>query len=456
MLKKSLSFTLGALLLITMLFSLLTGCGGTNGNNNSSQVQSTKEQSSTSTQEKTQETAPAKKDVTLVIASSQNWIKDIDRTLAEDFTKETGIKTDIQVNPDDQYANIIKTKIATGEAPDVFLTSAGLDLMKYTPENTLLDLSNEAWAPRLKDWARNSASVNGKLYGLNLWSVDAWAILYNTDIFTKYSLSVPSNYQDFLKICDTLKSKGITPIYENSMDVWHTPLWLAAVISEAAVKDPAIYEKLNTNKIKFTEVKEFETALAQLSELKQKGFFGKNYMSDTWNNSYEAMGSGKFAMMLAYSSYQNEVASKYPQSGAEKWKMFPVPVADCKSLAISAGGVIRVVSKDSKNIEEVKKYFEFLTQADNVKKFYEGRQDLGETSFKDVEGKTTEAWKSVLDAAQGKMSLDMYAGVLYADQMKDGKLMQDMFVNNMTPKQVLESIDENRAKTAKTAGTQGW
>ena len=49
--------------------------------------------------------AKGKSDVTLTVAAAADWIKDRDRKLAEEFTEETGIKIDFQLNPNDQYVN---------------------------------------------------------------------------------------------------------------------------------------------------------------------------------------------------------------------------------------------------------------------------------------------------------------------------------------------------------------
>ena len=60
-----------------------------------------------------------KSDVTLSIATSANWSKDIDKTQADQFTKETGIKVEFQPTPDDQYSNVLKAKLSTGEGPEI-------------------------------------------------------------------------------------------------------------------------------------------------------------------------------------------------------------------------------------------------------------------------------------------------------------------------------------------------
>ena len=92
---------------------------------------------------KKEDKGEGKKDVTITVAASQSWIADIDRTLAEEFTEKTGIKVDYQLNPDDQYTNIVKAKLASGEGPDIFYCNGGNGMQEYMPEKYFTDLSKK-------------------------------------------------------------------------------------------------------------------------------------------------------------------------------------------------------------------------------------------------------------------------------------------------------------------------
>ncbi|NQX66348.1 hypothetical protein HQN90_09450 [Paenibacillus alba] len=94
-------------------------------------------------------------------------------------------------------------------------------------------------------------------------------------------------------MCEALKAKGITPIYEPGKAEWHQEIWL------------------NT---------------------------------------------------MAYSTFSNEVLAKFPNSKADTWKMFPVPLADNKTWSISSGGIVRSINKNSKVIDAAKAYFNFLAK----------------------------------------------------------------------------------------------
>ena len=48
---------------------------------------------------------------------------------------------------------------------------------------------------------------------------------YNKDLFAKYGLSEPQTWEEFLLICEKLKSQGITPIVLGSKDDWPVAGW---------------------------------------------------------------------------------------------------------------------------------------------------------------------------------------------------------------------------------------
>ncbi|MEC0226533.1 ABC transporter substrate-binding protein [Paenibacillus alba] len=434
--------TISGMFTIFALVGVLAGCG----TSSSTTTETAKPVEATKAADPTK--APAK-GVTIKVASSAGWTKDIDKKLAEQFKTETGNTIEFVISPDDQYTNVLKAKFATGEGPDVYLTSSGVAMNEYLPDQHALDLSNEPWVSRYTDWAKAGTTRNGKVIALNTWSVDGWGLLYNTALFEQAGVQVPTNYQEFLKVCEMLTAKGITPIYEPGKAEWHQEIWLNTFGAMIAKKTPAIYEQFNTNKAKFADQKELEIGLTQMKEVADKGYFGKDFLSQTWENSVDAMGSGKYAMMLTYSTFQNEVIAKFPNSKADTWKMFPVPLSDNKSWATSSGGIVRSINKDSKVIDAAKAYFNFLAKADNLKVYYAGRPDLGPTSFKDVEGKTTLAYSTVMANAKDGAGLDFEGGVQFFNQSTIGKAVQDLYLGGKTPKQVLESIDADRAKMFK-------
>jgi raffinose/stachyose/melibiose transport system substrate-binding protein len=163
--------------------------------------------------------------VTLTYLASQGWVFDAEQELAKKFEEKTGIHIDFQIVPADQFFNVLKTKLNSGEGPDIFGGQSGVtDLtVQYDVEKNAVDLTGEAWAKQEDPLVLAQSTVKGKVYGLTLWDIygTTWVVNYNKAIFDKLKLSEPKTYADFKALCQKLMDAGIQPIYEPISDGWH-------------------------------------------------------------------------------------------------------------------------------------------------------------------------------------------------------------------------------------------
>ena len=103
--------------------------------------------------------------VTLSVVLAQGWDTPGREALFQKYTDKTGVKFDIQMLPDDTAAELVKTKFATKELPDIIFNSGSVREHTYMlPEENLLDLTEEPWADQLVN--EEAMMVNGKIWGL--------------------------------------------------------------------------------------------------------------------------------------------------------------------------------------------------------------------------------------------------------------------------------------------------
>lgn len=392
----------------------------------------------------------------LTFAASQNWILDVDRELAKAFEEETGIAIDFQLSPDDQYQTIIKSKLNTGEGPDLFMSYSGTKLKDFNPQKNMVDLSGEAWVDKLEQWAIDGNSIDGVLYAQNTAGVDDTnGVLYKPEVFEELGIQVPTNYEEFKTACDKLAEAGITPIYEFVKDLWHTHYWMEGVSALAAQNNPDLYKQLNTNEIGFADVPEFVQALEQLKEMEAAGYFGENHMSNIYDNSYDAIASGKYGMIIIHGSYPNEILNNIPDANPDDYSMFPDPLCDNTMVTLTAGGTTKCINANSDNVEATKQYLDFLAREDNVKKLYDEKTTYVSASIKGAEASPTKAFTDLKACATGELQ-GAEASVFFYDGGKISELIQEMFVGALEPKEVLEEYDATRRAIAKDAGQEGF
>lgn len=400
--------------------------------------------------------------ITLTYMASQGWIKDAELELAKKFEEETGIHVDYQIIPADQYFSVLKTKLNSGEATDIFGGQSGKTDLKvqYDVEKNAVDLSGEEWTTRHDPLALDMVSLDGKVYGAEIWDTIAsnyFVIVYNKAIFEEQGLSVPTSYAEFKDICLKLKEAGINPVYEPISDGWHHVLWFPMVGPRYEEMEPGLAEKLNANEVTFAESPVMLEAMTQMQELYTLGCFGDNALSDSFGDANGKLASGEFAMALTALTAPVSVETDYPDVKADTFGFFPMPLVDNMLAPAHPAGPSKFIYSGSEHIDEAKQYLAFLMEPENLQYLLDNTPDFAGLTFSGLTEKWTPEQKEFLATYPAK-SIVYQDAVNYVNPqwMDIGKDMTAMFTGAMTPEDVLKSIDQRRADMAKTAQDPAW
>ncbi|MBB6634957.1 ABC transporter substrate-binding protein [Cohnella thailandensis] len=453
--------TLGTLAVIGMTTGLLAACGGNNDNGGNASPASPSASGGASASSSAPASEKPKEKVTLTYMASQDWIKESEMQLAKKFEEQTGIHIDYQIVPADQYQNLLKVKLNTKEAPDIFGGQDGkFDLGPlYDVEKNAVDLTNEEWVKRENKLFLEQATWNDKVYALTIWDPTYdYYVVYNKDIFSKLNLQVPKTYAEFLAVCEAIKNAGITPIYEPVSDGWHHVLWFPEIGPKFEEANPGLVDKLNNNEIKLADVPIMEQALTQFGELVKKGFMGDSYFSNTFADTEKNMASGKFAMTLHNLGLPATIEAAFPETKATSFGYFPIPLADNQIMNIAPAAPSKFIYSGSSHIEEAKQYFAFLTQQENLQYFLDNEPRFLALNFEGIEGRFTEEQQKFFDTYGAKQGsgLQMTAKYVNPQWMDIGKDMSAMISGGMDAKKVLESADKRRADQAQAAKDPAW
>lgn len=187
----------------------------------------------------------------------------------------------------------LKIKMASGEGPDIFCVQTGSYMEEFNEFTLdLVPLAQETWG---EDWRSmwlpyTLEYIQGNLdsvYGLPLgtgYAGQIWADLY---YFDKYDLEIPTNYDELLALCTTLREHGEYPLTIGAKDDWvNIDMWMSiandinpeklysAIEGETPFTDPDLVESFRIWQSLFT------------SGIFQDGALGVNVYNDTsdaWN-----------------------------------------------------------------------------------------------------------------------------------------------------------------------------
>lgn len=433
--------TIALLLAFFSLLSLvLAGCGGTASSSGGSSSK-----------------------ITLTVLESQGWVHDPVRDLAKKFEAQTGIHIDYQIIPSANYFQVLKTKLNSGQGPDIFGGQSGVSDLKvnYNVEANAVDLSNEEWVKREDPAAVSQSTVNGKVYGQEIWDITSgyWIIVYNKDIFQQAGItSAPATYNDFVADCAKIKAAGITPIYEPISDGWHHVLWFPEIGARMEQLEPGLYARLDANQATLAGDQNANTAMTQINELYQKGYFGSSALSDQFANTEKEMASGKFAMAIDGLTEPGAIHAAYPNVQASNFGFFPLPILDNQLLPTHPAGPTNFIYSKGSHIAQAKQYLDFLAQPENLQYLVDHDVNFVTVDFTGVKAKWTPEQQAFLNQYQAATTLVLQDGVNYVNpQWIDiGKDMTAMFTRQETPHQVLVNADTRRTQEAQAAHDPAW
>lgn len=437
-------------LVATMSFSIVA-CGA-KGTSKDASSESGNKTASTDDKEK--------EDITLSFMASQDWIQDAELELGKKFTEETGIKIDYQIVPSDQYNSLLMTKLNTGECTDIFAGQSGkFDIQtQYHVEISALDLTNENWAKNVDSLAAAELTVNNVLYGQPIQDVSAtWAVAYNKKIFGELGLSIPTNYEEFKKVCDTILAAGKTPIYESVSDGWHHTLWFPETAVQAEAKTPGLVDKLNNNETTLAQDGTLKLILSQIKEMADKGYWGDNYMSNTYADAAMNIASGDYVMTVANQGFGAEVNKVDSNFSVDDIGYFVMPLADNQTLNVNPSGPSRFIYSGSKNVEAAKKYLEFMASDESLTYLTESVSKFNKLPYSNAPSKYTETIQEFYNryTSQGTV---FQTSVKYINPqwMDIGTNISALLLGEVTPDEILSNIDKTRADQAKTANDSAW
>ncbi len=426
------------LALIALLSMLLAGCGGSSSGS-------------------------GKSNITLTVLASQGWVYPAEMALAKQFQAQTGIHIDYQIIPSANYFQVLSTKLNTGQGPDIYMGQSGVsDLeVNYNVTATAVDLSNQAWVSREDPNALGQATLNGKVYGQEIWDIYSgyWVIVYNKTIFQQVGISsVPTTYNEFVADCALIKAAGVNPIYEPISDGWHQVLWWPEIGAQMEQLEPGLYDKLNANQETLAADPASNTAMSQINNLYQKGYFGPTALSDQYANTEKEMASGKYAMVIDGLTEPTTINSEYPSVPASNFGFFPIPILDNQLLPTHPAGPTKFVYSKGPHIKQAEEYLDFLAEPSSLQYLVNNTTEFVTVDFTGVTAKWTPDQEAFLKQYTAATTLVLQDSVKYVNPqwVNIGKDMVAMFTGQESPHQVLVNTDMRRTQEAQAAHDPDW
>lgn len=402
---------------------------------------------------------------TITLMASADWVTDAEMQLGTNFEAATGIQVVYDLYQDDVYLNTLFAKLDSDNPPDIFMTQSGLAIKNtYQLDKYAVDLSNEPWIAVYDTFSAAETSIDGCNYGMSYFdNTTDYYMVYNKKLLSRAGVTeVPATYDAFIAMCQDVADTGVIPIYEPMADGWHQTMLFAETGQFLDKREPGVIEKLNNNTITFAEIDALRLALEQIQNLALSGYMGKNFATDTYDNTEGYLANGEYAMCMLRPGMIYSIVSSEMNKGftKEDFGIMLLPICDNQILNVHPTGPSKYISNKSQNIAAAKLYLQYIAAKDSIQYVIDNANSVNNLPF-DL-GQVTghdEVTREFLDRFGDEESgLVLQDEITYFNEQW-GEISSDilnMCQGTMSPEDVLKRIDERRASLAQAAKDAAW
>lgn len=290
--------------------------------------------------------------------------------IIQKFTDETGIGVAI-TQPGNVYEDAMKTRMASGDLPDVWVTH-GWSVIRYS--EYMMPLEDQDWFDKIDASLLPSITdEDGHVYILPITEA-VCGVIYNKDVLEAAGVDPTTirTWDDFTDACQTIKDKtpDITPIemscntsgVNNYMLECMLPTFLTNEDAPNNQKDALIDGSFD-----FT-VDGVDT-FNYIVDWAEKGFFNEDALTADLTTAQKAIGEGRAAFII----YSTEcIPAMLTYSPDANLGVMPSPAASESGKSYYGVGEGNAscfgIWKDTEYEDECKQFLEFLARPENADK----------------------------------------------------------------------------------------
>lgn len=243
---------------------------------------------------------------------------------------DSGYQVEMVAIQNDNYKERLVVAMSSKECPDMYTSWSGGPMNEYIDSGFAQPVDDLYEEYGLNDIfmeaATAQASYNGHIYAVPTYNVSLAGIFYNTEIFDKYNLEVPTTLSELEAVCDTLVENGITPFALANAPKWTGSMYYQCLVARYSGLEP--FQAAVDGSGSF-EDECFQWAGEKIQEWVQKGYFpeGVNSLDEDAGQAKQLIYQESAAMMLTGSWYTGTFSTDSPEF-YEKIDWFSFPAVD--------------------------------------------------------------------------------------------------------------------------------
>jgi len=366
---------ISGLLCVAMAVTLLAGCGST-GTTTTDTTKSEETAADTKAEAAQTTTSDEPAEIYMFI-SSPEYADAINALIEEYKTVAPNVTINYETTQND-YPTLLKAKLNSGEVPDIFSSTSGMEIDTYLEYS--YNLANEPIASAMSDSvaaAMASTQEGGGIYGFAIKG-NWFGCVYNQAIFDELGIAYPTTYSELEAACEKISAAGYKPFATGFGEWW---VWkhvaqqfVSAAAEKAGISTGELMQKFKDGEAHVSDYPEMYEDFFNFVDLAVK-YGDDKPLESTLSTEEAAVATGEAAMMLGQGAWVEADCLAINPDFKLGFNGYAVndDAALCK--VVSGSDQALRVNKDSKNLQAV---------LDFVNWWY--TSDYAESWFNDVAG----------------------------------------------------------------------
>lgn len=276
----------------------------------------------------------------------------------------------IEMNTVPDAPTVLTSRISSGDIPVIFSDFPTQVAFRQKVANGYIqDLTGQPFLDNVEASSLELAKQeDGGYYALS-YSRSFMGVYYNRTMFEENGLEVPVTWDEFIEVCDTLKTAGITPMGLHGKDPGRVGHTFQCTINAWAPHGVEIIEQAVAGETKIEGNEEFIKAFEKMKTLFSYSNDDALALSDI--QCYENFANGQYAMCITGSYARGTIESLNPDLNLG---IFPMP-NDTQETTKCVAGIDAAICVSAHASEEEKaaayRFLDYLSQPENAQLFYD-------------------------------------------------------------------------------------
>lgn len=211
--------------------------------------------------------------------------------------------------------NLIKTRLATGEAGDIQEYNSGSLFQVLKPDQTLADLTDIArQADVLDSFKSVVTAADGTVRGVPIGAAMGGGIYYNKKIYADLGLTVPWTWDQFMANNEKIKAAGKVAVAQTYGDTWTSQLFVLSDYYNIQAGNPTFAADYTANKVKYASIPAAVAGFQHVEDVFNAGYLNADFGVAKFGDGVRMVVTGEAAHYPMLTFALGNIKQNYPDN----------------------------------------------------------------------------------------------------------------------------------------------